>query len=330
MKRSLAISLLMLAACRPDLGECDQAALDNSIVFLLSEGGAATDGQPMYAGQALIQTECVSCHAESATGVTRGGAPAGLDFDLSIACDDAEDYEACSDDDKATLLGQASNVFEHRALIWSTVHNETMPPGPAGQARIDGAPGLYRRYTDAEGAQEPLGRLSDAESRETLRNWLACGAPTISTTLTVAQRTGLCLNERMETISDCAYRVNTAPVDLEPTFSSIFDNVLSQSRCTSCHSAEAPDQDSFAGSGNLAFDEVGASHERLLADPAGGACAGSSAMVVPGDCDGSQLIQKLRGDGGCGDPMPPQATNRLAASQIDVICEWINAGAMNN
>lgn len=330
MKRSLAISLVMLAACRPDLGECDQAALDNSIVFLLSEGGAASDGQPMYAGQALVQTECASCHAESATGVTRGGAPGGLDFDLALACGSVTDYEACSTPEKNALRGQTENVFEYRELIWSTVHNETMPPGPAGAARVDGAPAVYRNYSERDGASGRLGRLTTSESREALRNWLACGAPTISTAVTGTGRTGLCLNDRREPIADCAYRVDTTPIQLDPTFTSIFDNVFSHRRCTSCHSASAGDQDSFRGSGELAFDDSDAAYTRLLAQAEGDSCGGMGAMVIAGDCNGSPLIQKLRGDGGCGDPMPPQATNRLSNDQIDVICQWINDGAENN
>jgi hypothetical protein len=49
-------------------------------------------------------------------------------------------------------------------------------------------------------------------------------------------------------------------------------------------------------------------------------------LVIPGDPDGSYLVQKMRGDSGIdGDPMPPTAG--ATDAQIDVVVDWIAAGA---
>ena len=66
--------------------------------------------------------------------------------------------------------------------------------------------------------------------------------------------------------------------------------------------------------------------EELSLDTIEGLLRGSEhgAMVVPGDAAASQLIKNLRGDGAV--PMP-YGRDPLAESDIQLIEDWINAGA---
>lgn len=86
---------------------------------------------------------------------------------------------------------------------------------------------------------------------------------------------------------------------------------LFQKQCVACHSATQPlggwDSSTYAGvmeSGNHA------------------------PVVVPGDPEGSLLIQKLLGSQTIGSQMPP--AQLLPQEQVQVVIEWIRAGAPNN
>jgi hypothetical protein len=106
--RALACSLLVLitsvTGCKRDLGECnlDGQTPDGRPI----EGPAAfdiayrlADGLPMYEGQALVQTTCGAgqfCHSPAAVGADRIGVPAGLNFDVDLACTDETQDPTCA------------------------------------------------------------------------------------------------------------------------------------------------------------------------------------------------------------------------------------------
>src|SRR5262245_38153520 len=73
----LVLSSWAMSACGPDLGTCDMAKATAPLVYL--------NGVPYTEGQALIYQNCAGsqCHAASAVGVSRTGAPHGLNFDVS-------------------------------------------------------------------------------------------------------------------------------------------------------------------------------------------------------------------------------------------------------
>lgn len=100
-----------------------------------------------------------------------------------------------------------------------------------------------------------------------------------------------------------------------PSFAEIRDRVLEPS-CSfqACHSGASP-------AGMLGLDG-GTAHANLLADsPMVG-----RARVVPGDADGSYLMEKLTAETpAVGDPMPPTAP--LEAERIELVRAWIDDGA---
>jgi hypothetical protein len=109
----------------------------------------------------------------------------------------------------------------------------------------------------------------------------------------------------------------SAASPLQPTFSSIQDNVFSK-RCAvpGCH-----------GGGTVQFGlrlDPGFSYGNLVnvASPRDS----NLIRVIPGNPDGSFIIQKLEGTQTLGDRMP-QFGPYLPQSTIDVIREWIRNGA---
>jgi hypothetical protein len=79
--------------------------------------------------------------------------------------------------------------------------------------------------------------------------------------------------------------------------------------CLGCHGGTSP-----AGGLNL------------IADAAYDSLVDGTLYVIPGDPDGSLLVQKMRGDPGIdGDPMPP--SDGATDAQIEVVVDWISAGA---
>jgi hypothetical protein len=105
--------------------------------------------------------------------------------------------------------------------------------------------------------------------------------------------------------------------NLTPTFASISSQILTP-RCTACHSGSAAEAglNLSAGSAYAALVNVPSSQRS------------GATRVVPGNADGSYLIQKLRGDGGIVGVRMPMGGPFLSTSEIDVIRQWINAGAL--
>jgi hypothetical protein len=117
--------------------------------------------------------------------------------------------------------------------------------------------------------------------------------------------------------------------NLEPTFSSIqrdiFNAADSSGRvaCTSCHNAQNA---RFAGNLNLADASAYSQLVNVASSGKNGAV-----RVIPGNADGSYLIQKIEGAPGIvGERMPRTNGPFLTPGQIQIIRAWIDQGAQNN
>lgn len=105
----------------------------------------------------------------------------------------------------------------------------------------------------------------------------------------------------------------------EPTLARVQAEVFGPSCAFStCHASP--------GASGLVLEE-GRSHEALVdvesADDPG------AVLVIPGDSEGSYLMQKLRGDDGIvGVPMPQNGD--IDAERLALVAAWIDAGAPND
>ena len=108
------------------------------------------------------------------------------------------------------------------------------------------------------------------------------------------------------------------PAGLQPTLSSIQREIFNPS-CVEHHGDHAIE-------GDLDLRD-GQSYTQLVNHPA---FQVTLDRVEPNDPEASYLILKLEGRSGIvGDRMPPSAPF-LSSAQINVIRQWINAGAQNN
>ena len=284
------------------------------------------DGSPAYAGQALLITSCGGgsfCHSEGATGAARFGVPLGLDFDPELADQVADPVHGA-----ARLRRAQLRIFEYRDQIWTAVLDGSMPPPGALGTRVRQAP--YVTF-DAADARTDAPTLDTDAGRETLRNWLACGAPVIertgglgSTTSCSADRdcplTGICdLRTRA-----CMPIGETSPlriVPIDPTWSSIYDVVVA-SRCATgaCHGAERPAAGLDFHTEAIALDTLMTTQTSITA-----ACAATGGpLIVPGQPESSLLYRKLTDPEVCGGIMP-RGGGQLPPRYTDAIRDWIAA-----
>ena len=111
---------------------------------------------------------------------------------------------------------------------------------------------------------------------------------------------------------------STAPMD--PTLSNVQSEVLTASCAFStCHAAP--------GASGLVLEE-GASWAALVsvesADNPG------AILVIPGDSDGSYLMAKLRGDAGIVGASMPSTGDPLDDTLLQLVADWIDAGAADD
>jgi hypothetical protein len=303
-----ALGACAFAGCRADLGRCD-FDLAWRVTF-------KQDGSPAYEGQALVETSCAAsfCHTPDATGAERQGVPAGLDFDVSVACGSRG---TCSQDALSRLQQNQRNMMSWAGRSLHLVERGAMPPGGAGDAVVRSATQAFA-YADLGGT--PLPSVDSAGGREILRNWLACGAPVVERTKSEGAPGSLC-NTGAERVGDC---IVERPCPLEPTWASIYECIIA-TECATCHSASQP---TYFEDSKLDLSTAALAYAGLVGvEAAGEECAGMGTLVVPGDADASLLIDKMGADPSCGDPMPLPPASLIPQDRVDVIRAWIEAGA---
>ncbi len=360
-----------LVGCKRDLGECnldgqtpDGFPIDGPAAFDITYRFG--DGQPMYEGQALVQSSCAGgvnafCHSPKAVGAARIGVPAQLDFDVRLACTTADcasppscegsqtDTEYCRG--LRSLRGNQSNIRNWAEGMIQEIRAGDMPPGEAG--RTAGDPAVWIQGPRAADPEAPwpeteLPRMGSKEATEIIRNWLACQAPVIA-------RTETGVNEQLESCSDddeptCIY---TGPVCDDPSWSAIYACLIF-TQCVSCHgplnenldrnplNLGRPIPGGSSDVGLAALDLTGSDPTDTsnwpneswsgvvnapTADP--GVCAGQGTLVIPNDSAGSIMVQKMRAVQTCGDSMP--LGSFVSDSLVQVVEEWIDVrGALNN
>jgi hypothetical protein len=263
---------------------------------------ADADGTPLYAGQAIVQDSCSGyCHAASAVGDLRNGAPHGLNFDVAPL---TAQSPTGSD---GILRDGISKVRDEAADMYGQIEDGDMPPGKVGMRTVP-------MYKTASGAPAGLPTINDATGKATVRNWLACGAPVI------AAVQGAPLAAAVSTI-DKSQVVAAMPTTPSGTgFADIYTGIL-MSSCASCHQVGGPFQ-------ALDLSSQAAAYTNLVGKDAStaGLCGGKGKYVVPGDCENSILYQKLQPSPKCGTQMP-MGGNPLSAAAIKSVCDWIKAGA---
>ena len=353
---TLACALVFAGCNSGDLGECN---LDGTTpAGDPIEGPAAfdvayrqTDGVPMFEGQAIVQSSCGNgsfCHTPNAGGGDRFGTPAGLNFDVDLACNEAIDPD-CPTESLQLLQSSQNYTASWGEGIISEVRGGTMPPGAAGRQVRDDTPWIREEGT-------PLPVLGTSEATEIVRNWLACGAPVVA-------RTDLAPSEA-EQLQDCPsiegevckYLGPTAPLP-DPTWSSIYWNVMF-TQCVTCHgpansnidqNPNNPNEDGRIPGGASAFglqvlDLTGSdptdtsnwaaeSHSALVGASASpnGLCAAQGINVIAGDSANSLMIEKMRAIQTCGGEMPLGGGGQTIPDPvIEVIEQWIDGGAPND
>jgi len=356
--------------CKRDLGDCnlngqtpDGHAIDGPAAFDIAY--RTTDGLPMYEAQALVQSTCgdgAFCHAPAATGADRIGAPAQLDFDLALACNEGVDAACASPPSCAggqtdtpyceslrRLHGNQGKVREWAEGMIQEIRAGAMPPGEAGRRVENPAPWL-RKADDTL-----LPSIHSADGQEIVRNWLACQAPVIART-EVAPSDDLQL-EPCDSVDEeiCVYSGPQGALP-EPMWSEIYWSIMF-TQCVACH---GPPNNNLDQNPNNPFgtlipggaDTTGAAVAALdlsgldktntsdwaadsysaVVDAAaypGGACAGFGTLVVPNMSAQSLMIDKMRNSPpDCGTVMPP--TGSIAEPLIEVVEQWIDSGAENN
>lgn len=120
---------------------------------------------------------------------------------------------------------------------------------------------------------------------------------------------------------DAGANADAGAAPIAPTFRQVYTIIAAD--CSPCHTAEN-DGDLDMSSRQLAFENL------VNEGASGSACAGGGRVrVVPGDAEESLLVQKLEGTQDCGGRMPRGRT-ALPTASIDVIKEWIEAGAKDD
>jgi hypothetical protein len=338
---AIVTTVLALQGCQ-DVGKCKDPMIEARVPVL--------DGQNrvMYAGQAILLTSCSSgCHSSTAKGVDRKGAPEGLDFDIEPLS--ATSVETSTNDegksvsvgvtaDTAGLAGlrkRQRKVFDTRDLIYKQVIDGLMPPPDIGAGFRDIS--KINRFTrDSEGCTRKEGELTavnQSSGRETLREWLACGAPIVEITAPQCpdmngdgspDPDGKCLPTAVAgTVGD---QFPECPVQLEATFENVYAAVFEGAGCTngSCHGAPAKTSNFDLSSIDAAYTQLVGSDRKGAPQP----CAANPVpYVTPGDPDKSYIVPKCTAGSTniCGGTMP--LGGALSPALLKLLSDWITAGA---
>ena len=362
-----------VVGCKRDLGECnldgqtqDGRPIPGPAAFDIAY--RLTDGLPMYEGQALVQSTCGNgqfCHSPAAIGADRFGVPAGLNFDVALACNESQD-PSCAPPIATCDGGQNdstycedlerlhSNQGEIRSWAEGMIQEMragAMPPGEAGRSVRDVTPWIRQ-----DGVSE-LPPIETSEAQEIVRNWLACQAPVIARTEIPDSA-----QDELESCPsvDGEICIYNGPTDLpDPVWSEIYWSLMF-TQCVICHgppndnnNADDPNPNNPLTTGSIpggadanalaALDLSGSNTmdttnwpdeswsavvNALAFDQ--GLCADDGTIVIPNNPMESIMIEKLRAAQTCGDSMPPGGSQTISDPLIQVVVEWINMGAPNN
>jgi len=355
--------------CKRDLGECnldgltpDERPIDGPAAFDVAYRLA--DGLPMFEGQALVQTTCGAgqfCHSPAAVGAARYSAPAGLNFDVELACTDETQDPTCATPIDSCADGQTDSAYCTRLKSLHDNQNQinrwaegiiqemragAMPPGEAGRDVAD--PRAWIRTSNGD----PLPPIESGEAQEIVRNWLACGAPVIART-ELAPVEPQVPTECPSVDDEICYFSGPQEPPPAPEWNEIYWSVIF-TRCVDCHGPNNPNpdenpdrlgQDIPGGLSPAAFEALDLTGESdtntadwaqesylAVVDEsayAPGVCGGAGrTIVIPFDSSGSLMIQKMRDIQDCGDEMPPGQI--LSEVIIGIVEDWIDMGAEND
>lgn len=322
--RCLALVVVLVAGCQPDLGPCDpEAAREVVFVDARQDDVTGVGGQAMFAGQALLVSSCGNgafCHAEVSAPSLRFGAFAGWSLDLRPACDARAPADRCSAEDRARLQRAQRDAWRARHELFGQVERGSMPPRRAWDAirRENPVPTFAR----ADGT--PLPGLDTAEGRLILANWLACNAPVVEEVRDL--RPGRMAGDFCGDLAlgDC---IDAGPRSIEPpdpSWPSIYARVI-RPLCANCH---GPGPTDYRIESQLDLSDADTAYRAIVGVQATGAfCLPEGrAQVVPGDPMASVFYEKMATDQTCGDRMP-QGGPYLPASVLEAIALWIENGA---
>jgi mono/diheme cytochrome c family protein len=314
MKRSLVLGSTLAAAmhllgCSEDVGTCEDRNEGRDTVLVGSS--------VQYAGQAIMNQSCANngCHSSTAKGPARSGAPANLDFDLrpAKAGDESENGDGdvvaeISEKELEGLRKRQHRVVDLRNDIWDQVKKDLMPPdGMFAPLRE-----LKRVFTTDEADDVCTGKdmfspITDSETKEVLRNWLACGAPIVETNTELVQA---------RTPGTVGYQYPMCEATAEGNTLAAVQTRIFDEYCAGCH----------PGTNDLDLSSVAASYAALVDDD-GDACNGKP-FVTKGDPENSYIYEIVaEEEPGCHAQMPLTG-DPLTAEELKLISDWIEEGAV--
>ena len=107
-------------------------------------------------------------------------------------------------------------------------------------------------------------------------------------------------------------------VPLTATFTSIRTNIIAP-KCAGCHTPNAGNNNTPLGGFNQSTHQTITSSNGL----------GTTRVIMPGNAAGSRYVQRITSTD-VAFRMPRNAPAPLTPQEIQVITDWINAGALNN
>lgn len=297
--------------CAENVGVCSGADKGRTPVLV----GDTT----MYAGQAIVNAACgTGCHASTATGEGRRGVPGGLDFDLRpISEEDAagtrknsrgETVVKLRSEQIAGLRARQRTILDHRDAMWSQLQQKLMPPDGRFESVLSTIFGIKSGTSCEKG--KAYSKLASGRARETLRDWLACGAPLVESNGVAVEKS------RATGTVGHQYPVCEAPAGevVTITLTSLIEGPLAS--CMGCHPGLSPP--------NLrSVDDAAAAFA-----PGKKPACGAKPYVTPGDPDSSYLLDILKADDDeCKHERMPLGGPYLSTSDLQKVADWITNGA---
>jgi hypothetical protein len=278
---------LLLGACGNELGECNDDAA-RQLVYS-SSGLVATKGQ------ALMHDSCgqgAFCHSAAATGSARQGAPLRLDFDV------------------LPNPKSLSKIIDMRGGIWDQIDKGLMPPEGYAVGDSQWSFDVERRPGTAR-----LAPLSSDEGKGVLRNWLACGAPSVTDSRVPSWATPSTDTDAVSSSQQAWH---------ERRWTRLHGQLRAGCVSAACHDgAQAADAGASGELSALNFDAGECAVYRWLLfrrDRCG------KRLVMGGDPAQSALLHKLEDEApACGERMPPEGP--VNAGLVALVRDWIAQGA---